>query len=178
MRKLCLLSVISCMSILFTTGCATIVRGTKDVLVVESDPVGADVELSNGMRGKTPASFKLPRKESLVVKIEKAGYEKVEVNVIPKISGAGGAGMAGNVVLGGLIGAAVDVGSGAMNDPQPNPIKVTLVPLDGKPPAGAVVREEKKSAEQRLQELKVMFEKGLITQEEFDTKRESVLEEL
>lgn len=38
--------------------------------------------------------------------------------------------MAGNVVVGGLIGAAVDAGSGAMKDLKPNPIQVNLELLD------------------------------------------------
>lgn len=40
--------------------------------------------------------------------------------------------MAGNVVLGGFIGAAVDAGTGAAKQLKPNPIKVTLVPLGTK----------------------------------------------
>ena len=86
-----------------TSGCATVTRGTTDTLVINSDPVGAEVKLSNGMSGKTPATFTLPRKDNVVVKVEKAGYEPVEVTVTPQVSGAGGAGMAGNVLLGGLI---------------------------------------------------------------------------
>jgi hypothetical protein len=55
-------------------GCATVTRGTNDVLVVESKPAGATVLLSNGMTDKTPTSFKVPRKNPLVVKIKKDGY--------------------------------------------------------------------------------------------------------
>ncbi len=108
-------------------GCASITRGTTDTLIVESNPSGADVRLSNGMTGKTPAAFKLPRKDSLVVTITKDGYESIEINVIPQIVGAGSAGMAGNIVFGGLIGAAVDASTGAMHDLKPNPISVNLV---------------------------------------------------
>ena len=38
----------------------------------------------------------------------------------------GSAGMAGNVILGGLIGAAVDANNGATQDLVPNPLRVTL----------------------------------------------------
>jgi hypothetical protein len=117
------------LAVLFNTGCASITRGTKDTLVVESDPAGADVKLSNGLSGKTPTSFKLPRKRDVVVTISKEGYETLSVNVTSQVSGGGAAGMAGNVIFGGLIGAAVDAGSGAMNDLKPNPVKVTLNPL-------------------------------------------------
>lgn len=111
------------------SGCATVTRGTKDTLVVESDPPGAKVKLSNGLYGKTPTSFKLSRKDHLTVTIEKAGYESLSIDVRPQISGAGGAGMAGNVLVGGIIGVAVDAGSGAMNDLKPNPISVKLNPI-------------------------------------------------
>ena len=73
----------------------------------------------------------LPYRESLIVEFTKAGYEPVSVNVVPQISGAGGAGMAGNVLVGGIIGAAVDAGSGAMNDLKPNPIDIKLVKIEG-----------------------------------------------
>lgn len=120
---------------LFVSGCATVTRGTKDTLVIESEPAGADVRLSNGMTGKTPTSFKLPRKHPLVVNIEKEGYEPISVNVNSQVSGAGAAGMAGNVLVGGLVGAVVDPLSGAMKDLRPNPVKVTLVPLAKDAPA-------------------------------------------
>ena len=107
-------------------GCATTLRGTTDVLVVESDPPGAAVDVS-GATGSTPATFKLRRKGNYVVTISKDGYEPVTVNVTHKIVAAGSAGMAGNILLGGIIGAAVDAGSGAMFDLVPNPIKVKLV---------------------------------------------------
>ena len=110
-------------------GCTTVTRGTNDVLVVESDPAGATVSLSNGMTGKTPTTFKLPRKHPLVVKIEKEGYEALEVNVTPRTVSAGGVGMAGNVILGGGIGAILDGNNGSMKDLTPNPISVKLVPI-------------------------------------------------
>jgi len=118
---------------LVTSGCATVTRGTKDTLVVESEPSGATVTLSNGMSGKTPTSFKLPRKDALVVTIAKEGYETLTVNVNSQVSGAGAAGMAGNVLIGGVIGAVVDPLSGAMKDLRPNPVKATLVPLKQAP---------------------------------------------
>jgi len=109
-------------------GCATVTRGTSDVLVVESEPPGAEVEIQPANHHcKTPCSVKLKRKLEQVVTIRRESFEPVEVRVIPQVVGAGAAGMAGNVILGGLIGAAVDAGSGAMKDLKPNPVKVTMV---------------------------------------------------
>ena len=112
------------------SGCATITRGTKEVLVVESKPSGATVTLSTGLTGTTPATFKVSRKGGFVVTIEKEGYETIRVQVSSQVAGGGAAGMAGNIFLGGLIGAAVDAGTGATLQLKPNPIQVELVPIE------------------------------------------------
>lgn len=111
------------------SGCASVTRGTKDTLVIESDPAGATVRLSTGQTGKTPTSFQLPRKHGFDVYIEKEGYEPLTVHVSSQVSGTGAAGMAGNVLVGGLIGVGVDAMTGATKDLRPNPVKVSLVPL-------------------------------------------------
>ena len=153
------------------TGCTTITRGTKDVLVIESEPAGADIKVSNGLTGKTPASFKVARKEALNIKLEKEGYEPVEVNVIPKVSGAGGAGMAGNVLLGGLIGAAVDAGTGSMYNLTPNPVHVKLSRLEADSPIEAT----EKSPSDRLIELEALKAKGILSNEEYLKKINDIL---
>ena len=130
--KLCIIS-----GLLITTiGCASITRGSKDTLVVNSDPNGAKVSLSIGLSGKTPCAFKVSRKGGFVVKIEKEGYETIELQVVGQISGGGAAGMAGNVLLGGIIGAGVDAATGATKDLKPNPIdvKLVLIKQSDKPP--------------------------------------------
>lgn len=124
-----LLFLLPLLSLWLFTGCATVTRGTKDVLVIESDPSGAEVQLSNGMRGKTPTSFKVARRNSLTVSIEKKGYEPLTVQVNPVVAGAGAAGMAGNVLIGGIIGIGVDAATGATMNLRPNPVRATLVPL-------------------------------------------------
>lgn len=113
----------------FFTGCATVTRGTSEVLVIETEPSGASARLSNGMVGTTPTSFKIPRKGRVHVTIIKQGYEVVEVDVHTQVAGAGAAGMAGNVLVGGLIGVGIDSFSGGMLEHKPNPVKVTLVPI-------------------------------------------------
>ncbi len=62
----------------------------------------------------------------LVVTISKPGYHTARVNVTSEASGAGGAGMAGNILVGGLIGVGIDASSGAMLDLPPNPVAVAL----------------------------------------------------
>jgi hypothetical protein len=116
-------------SSVMVSGCATITRGTTQAFVVESDPPGADVELSNGLRGKTPASFTVKRRENLVVKIKKEGFEPVEATVSSTIGDGGGTATAGNILFGGLIGLAVDGNNGSNRTLRPNPVSVKLMPL-------------------------------------------------
>ena len=113
---------------LFTliSSCATVIRGTEEIFEVDSTPHGATVRLSNGITARTPASFKVKRHETLVVTVSKSGYKTRQVTLDPKIDSAGGSGMAGNVLYGGLVGAAFDVGSGAMYGHKPNPLHVVL----------------------------------------------------
>jgi len=125
-----------CVGALFHSGCATVTRGTKDSLVIETEPPGAQVRV-NGQVATTPCSFKLSRKFEGSVYISKTGYETLTVHVTSHVVTAGGVGMAGNVLIGGLIGAGVDVATGAMNSLSPNPIKVNLVKLATLPAAVA-----------------------------------------
>ena len=115
------------LALLGVSGCATITRGTKDAFVVETDPAGAQVSTSNGHSCEsTPCTIKMPRRSEFAATITKEGYETWTGQVTNKVSGGGGLGMAGNVVFGGLIGAGVDVGTGAMLDLTPNPLVVKL----------------------------------------------------
>lgn len=117
-----------------SSGCATITRGTTEAFVVESDPPGADVRFSSGETCRTPCTITKRRKDNFVVYITRDGYEPAEVSVLNQTAGAGAAGMAGNVLIGGLIGMAVDAGSGAMKELVPNPVSVRLVPIVAVPP--------------------------------------------
>ncbi|MDO5370642.1 translation initiation factor 2 [Paracoccus sp. (in: a-proteobacteria)] len=110
-----------------TAGCATITRGTNDALVVNSTPGGAQVKMSDGQTcNATPCTFKVPRKSELNVLVQKDRCQPQQIRVTNRVAGGGGAAMAGNVFVGGLIGVAMDSGSGAMLDLVPNPVNVSL----------------------------------------------------
>ncbi len=117
-----------CVALAALTGaCATVTRGTKEAWSVESVPPGASVRATNGFAcDATPCTFKMKRNSTFEVTVAKPGYKTYHGNVVHAVSGGGGAGMAGNVILGGLIGAGVDASDGAMDDLKPNPLKVTL----------------------------------------------------
>jgi hypothetical protein len=107
--------------------CATITRGSSQEFTVESTPPGARVSTSNGFQcDATPCTFRMPRKDEFRATVSLDGYVSQEHSIGSGISGGGAAGLAGNVVFGGIIGGVVDASSGALNDLTPNPLVVIL----------------------------------------------------
>ena len=112
------------------SACATLTRGTTQQFVIETTPPGAAIKTSHGFTcPATPCTFSLPRKEGFTVVVTMEGYEMASAEVTTGMAGNGAAGMAGNILLGGLIGMGVDATSGAMNDLSPNPLQITLKPV-------------------------------------------------
>jgi hypothetical protein len=68
----------------------------------------------------------MSRRASFTATLSKPGYTPVSVNVSHSISSAGGVAFLGNAIIGGLVGAGVDVASGAMNDLTPNGMTLAL----------------------------------------------------
>lgn len=111
--------------------CATVTRGSEDAWVVNTEPSGAKVETTNGHQcPETPCAIKMKRKSEFTATITKPGYKTATVQVSHKTANAGAAGVAGNVLLGGVIGLGVDMYSGASQDLVPNPVTVKLEPVD------------------------------------------------
>jgi hypothetical protein len=123
-----LLMLASCAAL---ASCATVTRGTTTAFVVETIPSGAQVELSTGQICEaTPCTFaRISREAEFTVTVSKDGYETTTHDVTHRTAGAGGAGMAGNVLIGGIIGAAIDANSGATQDLVPNPLVIHMTPV-------------------------------------------------
>ena len=123
--------IITCMMLNMLSGCATMVqKSATKLLYVNSDPPGAQVTLSTGVKGITPCQFELPGKAKLMVVIEKGSYEQVEVMVqgIPTPKKVLISGLGNQIVGAGLLGEMVDDQSGAAFELKPNPIEVKLKP--------------------------------------------------
>ena len=109
--------------------CASITRGMTNQVQLASHPAEAQARTSMGHVCVTPCTLQFNRKDEFSVIFSKPGYHSAEVPVRTQIAGAGAAGFAGNVLLGGVIGMGVDAASGATLEHFPNPVAVTLIPL-------------------------------------------------
>jgi hypothetical protein len=111
------------------SACATITRGTRQNYVIETNPEGAQIELSTGQSCTSPCELRLARKHDFVVTARMAGYEEARAEVRSTMRAGGGAALAGNAVFGGLVGGIVDASNGSLNDLRPNPLRIEMVPL-------------------------------------------------
>ena len=97
------------------SGCATALRGDQTAWRVNTIPPGASVSTDNGQACEpTPCSILMPRRAEFTATISEDGYQAQQINVVHRISTAGGVAFAGNILLSaafgvGLIGAGVDV---------------------------------------------------------------------
>lgn len=114
-------------SVAILSGCATVTRGSNDVLEIRTTPSGAQVQTSNGFScSSTPCVLRMPRRSEFVVTLTREGCRSTQVNVTHRTANSGAAGVAGNVLVGGLIGLGADAATGASQDLVPNPVDVTL----------------------------------------------------
>jgi hypothetical protein len=137
--------VLAAASVPLITGCATIVHNGPRSLPVASTPPGAMVSIYD-RAGKqvyhqaTPFIATLPSKykffsgQSYRLVFEMAGYQKSEVQVVPKLSGW----YWGNLAFGGILGMLIiDPATGAMYNLAPNKIDQKLSPeTAGRPQPG------------------------------------------
>lgn len=111
------------------SGCATIVEGGAQTIRVETDPPGARCVLKRSgltvsVIPSTPSTVSVFKQNGeLVLTCRKPGYLNVTVDQGAEFSGT----VLGNILFGGLIGAAVDMGSGATHK-YPDSIFLMLIP--------------------------------------------------
>ena len=112
-----------------TSGCATIVKGSTQDLTINTDPTGAACDLSRagvviGSVNPTPGTVQIKKdKNNIEVKCKKSGYTETSGDIPANFEGW----TVGNVLIGGIIGFAVDYGSGALNSYEPE-LLIKLTP--------------------------------------------------
>ncbi|MCX8023438.1 MAG: hypothetical protein N2745_11780 [Syntrophorhabdaceae bacterium] len=126
-------------------GCASIIKGSEQTLTIKSSPPEATIKIIDLRKGneeiangKTPFTITLPtgkgyfKSAKYLVKLEREGYMKKEVEIEGTVSGWY---IAGNFIFGGLIGwLIVDPLTGAMWTFDVSEAGYTLEPL--KPVSG------------------------------------------
>ena len=166
-----------CIPCLFS-GCATLIHGTTQTVSISSEPEGADVyEMGNNL-GKTPIALELSRKKkfhSLVLKLD--GYKDERVRITRVVSGS----VAANILLfpvGALIGWGVDAASGAQWRLVPEEVFVEMKPAQLGETTETNAEPEVWTVEEQLENLKGLFDKGLITEDEYKATKKLILEEM
>jgi len=110
-----IIAVTATTSLLFLTGCATIVSGTKQTINVNTTPVNnASCRLQNDkgrwFLSRTPGNVKVHRSGSdLIVQCYKRHFRSRNQHYVSHFNGMS----FGNAIAGGLIGAGVDAADGA-----------------------------------------------------------------
>ena len=108
--------------IFFVSGCATVVSGTTQKIPVSSNPTGAVAKVDGGISAITPTVFNLERKSEHTIEITKEGYKTAIIAIKHALNGA----VWGNILAGGVIGAAVDMSNGANQKLVPDRVDVIL----------------------------------------------------
>ena len=133
---------------LLLSGCASVTRGTTENISIATTPSGAKADVSGTeapFSCVTPCVVEVNRNADITVSLSKEGFEPQIIPLTREVSGSGGAGFAGNLLLGGVVGMGVDAATGAAMDHKPNPVVVTLQPAaPPAPPRGPAVRHHRK----------------------------------
>lgn len=119
--------VTAALAALMLSGCASVTRGTTEPVVINYTPANAKVTTSLGQGcSASPCTLIVKRKDKFTVTASAPGYTPKTVAVLTKVQGGGAAGLAGNVIIGGIVGVGVDAATGAALDHYPNPVNIEL----------------------------------------------------
>ena len=171
------------------SGCASITGTTNQSVSVQTkeptgvEVVGASCELAN-KKGKwfvtTPGSVGISRSnDDIQVNCTKEGYAPGRQGVVSDTKGM----MFGNIIFGGGVGAIIDHTSGAAYE-YPASVQVVMSRLAKAADemvnsviGRASIKDQSKSKEELLVELKNLFEKNLITKEAYESQQRKLLGE-
>jgi hypothetical protein len=126
-RRDLIIGIVCCLP-LICSGCALIVSGTKQKIAIRSDPPGAtatvitDPPETNRWTVVTPDTVALPRNRLYRVTITKAGYDESTT----RLNQGTNPWVWCNILFGGIIGCAIDYGTGASFELLPRDINVKL----------------------------------------------------
>jgi len=102
-RKTQIILALFVISVFFFQNCATIISGTSQEIPVTSNPSGAKIIVDGKEIGYAPLNLKLKKKRNHIIRIEKEGYNPLEIRIIPKLLPKRNTSI-GNILLGGTAG--------------------------------------------------------------------------
>ncbi len=112
-----------------TTGCATILGGgASQPVAIRSNPESATftVKASNGLtmaQGQTPQTIRLPRKNEYQIEFTAPGFQPQSIALTKGTNGW----IWGNLVVGWIVGFAVDFATGSAHKLEPALVDISLV---------------------------------------------------
>jgi hypothetical protein len=129
--------------LMLSSGCASVLHGTKQKLPVASVPTGANVMIQGVQAAVTPGIVKVQRGDKgVTLRFEKEGFKPVDVVLQRKLSAA----VWGNIAIGGVIGLLVDFTNGAAYRQTPDQLTATMDALSKTPTLGVLPEHHTKDA--------------------------------
>lgn len=117
------------------TGCASIISGTSQEVMVNTNPAGADCSLNRqgvsiARVNPTPGAATIKKtKHDITISCTKDGYQTATYMDKSGVAGS----TFGNIVAGGLVGWGIDSASGADNKYE-SPVNISMVPTPAPAP--------------------------------------------
>ncbi|MFM1884962.1 MAG: hypothetical protein RL026_119 [Pseudomonadota bacterium] len=106
--------------------CASLRPPPLDLVEISTDPDAATVLSPDGQRCTTPCSLELARDRDWRLRVQREGYQPVDVTVRSVQGGREVRPVAGNVVIGGQLGLGLDAATGATRRLEPAVIRLQL----------------------------------------------------
>lgn len=154
-------------SIVFLSGCATIMKDDSQPVAFSTEPDDATVKFNSVARGKTPVTLMVKRSmKETIVTIEKKGY-RTETFPLEKSMSAM---TFGNIIFGGIIGVGVDAATGK-NTNYPDNVHINLVETfstnDARTNEPVSVSSQRNSETSVKRKLMLDYQNGVITADEY-----------
>lgn len=131
--RACSVSAIMMILTISLSGCATLLRGSGDPMMITSAPTAATVALNGVEIGTTPIQMRLPAKDLQLLRFSKDGYRPATVAV----SGSVGSGWVILDILCGLVPVIVDAATGSWYSRDRDLVHVTMQRASGASPDSA-----------------------------------------
>lgn len=113
---------------LLLSSCATILKGSDQLVTISSNVQGATVSVNGKEVGKTPFTGEIERGSETVVVLTAKNYQAKTITLDTAIEPI----FWGNVILGGVLGSTTDYSTGSMYKYAPVNINVDLTPMKRK----------------------------------------------